>query len=393
MTEQERCVINLIKAAIVGEGAAVSVDNEAALLRLASMHQIHSLLCYGILESKTVVSADCLEKLQTETIKNAALDERQRYDYETIASSFEAEGIEYLPLKGIELKRLYPKSEMRPMSDIDILIRTEQYKKAAKVMSALGYTEEVESDHEWIWNKTDATAIELHRRLIPSYNKDFYASFGEGWQLAVQSDNNKYRYHLEVNENFYYLFTHFAKHYRDGGIGIRHITDLWVYMLKTPSLDKEKVRQMLTEVKLDQFFDNTLKTIAVWFDDAPSDEVADAITRHILLSGSYGKTENKALSAAVKSEISAGTAKGTRFRMLWNTVFLPYKHMCKKYPSLKKCPILLPLFWFVRIIDVLLHKPDAIKKKQNEFKNITSQNIEDYHNSLKLVGLDYNFKE
>jgi len=50
-------------------------------------------------------------------------------------------------------------------------------------MADLGYEELYESDHELVWNH-DLMRIELHKRLIPSYNKDYYQYYGDGWQLA-----------------------------------------------------------------------------------------------------------------------------------------------------------------------------------------------------------------
>ena len=58
-------------------------------------------------------------------------------------------------------------------------------------MQNLGYSEGSESDHELIWRKGNKILIELHKRIIPSYNKDYYAYFGDGWQLATQKTKGK----------------------------------------------------------------------------------------------------------------------------------------------------------------------------------------------------------
>ncbi len=85
------------------------------------------------------------------------------------------------------------------------------------LMISLGYTEGVESDHEYNWQK-GSTHIELHDRLIPSYNRDYYAYSGEGWQLAKTVSNASLEHKMSAEDEMIYLFTHFAKYCRDSGI-------------------------------------------------------------------------------------------------------------------------------------------------------------------------------
>ncbi len=95
-------------------------------------------------------------------------------------------------------------------------------------MNRLGYLPGVESNHEYVWDKKNMLHVELHKMLIPSYNKDYYAYFGDGWRLAKKYDGSEFK--MSDEDTFVYIFTHFAKHYRDAGIGIRHITDIYVYL-------------------------------------------------------------------------------------------------------------------------------------------------------------------
>ena len=71
-------------------------------------------------------------------------------------------------------------------------------------MESLGFAEKLESDHELIWQKPSAY-IELHKRLIPSYNQDYYAYYGEGWNLAKKCDGT--RYSMTDEDQMIYLFT------------------------------------------------------------------------------------------------------------------------------------------------------------------------------------------
>ena len=67
--------------------------------------------------------------------------------------------------------------------------------------------------------------------------------------------------------------------------------------------------------------------------------------------------------------------------------------MCKKYTFLKKIPALLPMMWGVRIVTAVLFRRDSIKKVDAEMGMLTADNVNAYHEHLKKVGLDYNFKD
>ena len=74
-------------------------------------------------------------------------------------------------------------------------------------MVDLGFVQGSESDHEYVW-KSKSLLLELHKCLIPSYNKDYYAYFGDGWGKAVLCEGSKYRYEMSKEDQFVYLFCH-----------------------------------------------------------------------------------------------------------------------------------------------------------------------------------------
>ena len=120
-------------------------------------------------------------------LRTALVAAKQENVTKELCDLFEANGIDYLPLKGCILRSLYPSPELRSMGDIDILIKIEQYKQIRSLLTVHGFRKGYESDHEYAWDKNDVH-IELHKRLIPSYNKDYYAYYGDGWQLAKPTE-------------------------------------------------------------------------------------------------------------------------------------------------------------------------------------------------------------
>lgn len=392
MDSQQTGIILLIKSAILGRNYSLPKDFDLdSAATVARKHQISALFYYGALNCGFSQDLPAMNRLFTGTCRLITVSEQQMYAINAIFAAFDENRIDYMPLKGTLLKKMYPKSEMRSMGDADILIRTEQYDKIVPLMQKSGFNEQLESDHELIWDK-NGIHIELHKRLIPSYNKDYYEYFGDGWRLAKPAFEDGTRYAMTPEDEMIYLFTHYAKHYRDAGIGIKHIVDLWVYKNSVKKLDNEYILKELGKLRLDVFYKNTMRTLDVWFDDAAPDDVTEFITRIIFNSGVYGTHEAHLLSEAVKISKQTGTAKSVRAKKIIQLVFLPYESMCKKYPVLEKAAILLPIMWVVRWFDVLLFKRKNIKKNSDDLKVMSAEKIDDYQNALNFVGLDFNFK-
>lgn len=391
MNSTQLGMIRIVDSAVNGKQNILPADFDLdAAIKIARRHQIVPMLYYGALQCGISPKTPQMQQLFVQTCQYLAVSEKQMLELQRICAAFDEAKVEYMPLKGTLLKGMYPKPEMRPMSDGDILIRVEQYERIRPIMESLGFEEQIESDHELIWHKPQVH-IELHKRLIPSYNKDYYAYFGDGWRLAKPLQEQPNHFAMTPEDQLIYLFTHYAKHYRDAGIGIKHFVDLWIYRSKV-ALDEQYIHAELKKLQLDEFYDNTLRALAVWFDKGQPDAVTELITETVFHSGVYGTQEAHLLSDAVKTAKTKQTSKRARRKKILDTVFLPYKAMCGRYPVVKKVPVLLPFMWVARWITALFTR-GRIGKRREELKTISVERIDGYQQALQTVGLDFNFKE
>lgn len=385
-------IVALIKAAVTGEAAVLPADFDwKAAHALAVKHQIVPMLYYGIANGEYTLPEDVKASFEVLTYQSIAVSENQLYEFERVSQAFEKNGIVYMPLKGIILKQLYPQHEMRSMGDLDILIKPSQYEAAESVMTALGFEKLLESDHELVWKKANHLHIELHKRLVPSYDKDYYAYYGEGWRLAKPVASGT-RYEMSNEDEMIYLLVHFAKHYRGAGIGIRQLVDLWVYRRAHPMLDECYIQGELEKIALFEFYQNILKTIAYWFEGGEGNAVTAHITAVIFNSGVFGTTAAKELSLTLRASRKSG-GKSARSARLLHEIFLPLSLMEKQFPVLKKVPVLLPVMWFVRIFRTLFFRSNTLKRKADIWKYATPDRVVDYEEALRFVGLDFNYKE
>ncbi len=310
--------------------------------------------------------------------------ERQMAQIARISQAFDQNGIDYMPVKGAIMKAIYPNPELRTMSDADILIREEQYPQIAPIMAELGFQETGESDHEHIWIH-EHLKVELHKRLIPTYNTDLYSYFGEGWDLAKTC--NGHCWAMSQEDAFIYNFIHFAKHYRDGDVNCRFVIDLWVHRRHCPELDMQYIRRQMEKMKMEVFYDNIMHLLDVWFQDAPWDEKTQRITQVLFNTDAQDLKEVHTIAQNARVAQQAGSTKRLKRTQFWNRVFPSREHMDWSYPKWKKTP--LPIAWMLRWGDLLINRRDVIKNRQEEMDSVTEQALTQYRQDLEYVGLQF----
>lgn len=387
---REKMVLNLIYAGITGEKVALEADfslNE--LLPYLKKQEVSAICYYGAVNCGVDSALPEMQTLFKQVCAGMAASQRQERIARELYDLFDREQFAYMPVKGLLLRELYPAPEMRLMGDLDILIKMDEYPRIREHLLQMGYIEKVESDHELIWTK-NGVMIELHKRLIPSYNKDYYAVFGDGWQLGKICTGT--RYAMTDEDQMVYQLVHFAKHYRDGGIGLRHMVDLYLLGRSNPNRNEEEIAKSLTDLQLLDFYKNIFHTLDVWFADAPADAVSDLITRTVCGTGLFGTKENHILSEGVKLQ-SQNSKRSAKTQKLFYAFFPPCKNMCVLYPILKRAPILLPVMWVVRWMDVLFNRRKNIKRVAGEIKTLQSDALNQYEADLAAVGLAFRFEE
>lgn len=390
LTSLEIGILTLIRNALNGEKRPLPADFDWEMAyKFGKRHQILPILYYGGAHLEELVNSDIGTKFLIASMNLASFSENQLYEINALTSVFEENKIEYLKLKGTNLKGLYPHPEMRIMSDADILIREDQMPQIKGIMKALGYEYLVSSDHEWEWKKPELM-VELHKRIIPSYQTDLYDYFGNGWKLAKKVEG-KSEYVMSKEDEFIYLFAHLVKHYRDAGIGIKHFVDVYVFLNANPSLDMEYVKNAFKKLKLYTFFENTQKMLNAWFCDTGWDEISEFITLKVFESGVYGQKLASLKSTALRNQKKGKRKKG-KVGKFFSRVFPPLSTMKNLFPILDKAPILLPFMWIWRIIRLIFTGKDNYKRYKEESKiEISDQEVSEYQCELNYVGLDYNF--
>lgn len=224
-------------------------------------HKVFSAARKSSLEGISFLAVDKLQNKPEEKIyshwKNIYLQivyREMRFDFErqAIFAKMSEKGLSYMPLKGINLLRFYPKEGMRSMCDNDILYgeimqgtdgifhvkgETEEEKKEClkdaqnkliDVMTSLGFAVGSLVGHDERFTKGDLL-FEMHRSLVPE-NRSYYLYYKNSWQRAVQNAHDPNLFAYSQDDEYIYTVVHIDKHLKTSGTGLRSIVDLYVFL-------------------------------------------------------------------------------------------------------------------------------------------------------------------
>lgn len=389
MNVTQQGIIALLKSAVTGQAQPLPAefDLESAL-KCINKHQMTAMAYEGAVLCGVDPKLPVMQKMFQSYCRAMQISERQMAQFARICQAFDEAQIDYMPLKGCRMKALYRKPELRIMGDIDILIQVNQYDKIKPIMEDLGFKKGKETDHELVWNAY-GVQVELHKRLIPSYNKDFYAYFGEGWQLAKEKNGTCYA--MTKEDQMVFLFTHFAKHFRDGGVGCRYVVDLWVYRQANPDMDEAYIETELDKLQLKQFYHNVLGLIDCWFSDGDETETIHTMTEYIFASGSWGEMEKRVAAATLREAKQSKLPFNGKMVYLRRLIFPSASAISHKYKILQKAPWMLPVVWLVRPFYKIIFERKTLGKRKREYQLLGRDSLQQQQEFLNSVGLDYYF--
>jgi len=360
-----------------------------ALYKQLRRHSILALGYTGLVNCGADKKHPVMQQLFRDYITVMMKSEKQLAALEKLLKAFEEKGIDYLPLKGINMKKLYPKPELRAMGDADVLIRKEQYEEIKQIVEAQGYENVLDEGNTKDWKSADLY-VEFHINLVSEYDEDFLDYFKNGWSKGIKEEG--VRYHFSKENEFLFDFIHFVKHFRYGGIGYRQFIDLWIYKREHPHIDYAFIEQEVEKLNLKNFYINIVATLKACFEEGPNSDVTDIISDYIVTSGNWGSVDRSVLSKGVKKQSTGETEnKNLKIFFFFDSLFPKINIVRNRYPVLHKHPWLLPMMWIVRIFDAIFNRRDGIRQKMYEVKTINEEDVLTQKQMFDKIGLEFNF--
>ena len=328
-----------------------TADVLRVLYETAKAHDLTHLIADALLKNKILDKQSAAGKAFFKQLQTAVFRyEQMEYELKSICEALDEKKIPHMPLKGAVVRVLYPEPWMRTSCDIDIYVQEKDLATAASAIEKkLGYRSDGKGAHDMQMFAPNGVHLELHYDLLEDSRYPKLKKVLSGiWKNASPARESGYIYKMTDEDFYFYHIAHTAKHFKNGGCGIRPFIDLW-YLEKSLPYDREKTDALLQECGLLKFTRTARKLVEVWFGMEEHDELSKEAAEFVLAGGVYGVLENR---AAV--QVSKG-----RFSYFLSRVFPPYRELKHQYLILRKYPILYPFYIVRRWFNLLFVKGRA----------------------------------
>lgn len=358
------------------EKELISLDRESweKIYKLSKKHDLAHLIGYALKVSENKIDED-LQKIFEQALNMAVFRYvKITYDLETISNALEEAQIKFIPLKGSVIRKYYKEPCLRTSCDIDILIADSDVEKAKKVLvEKLNYTYASEWNYEVSFYTPSKTHIELHH-VLNDENKSIDEVLSTVWKRSSPIPNCSFQYEMSDEMYYFYHIAHMAKHFVNGGCGIRPFIDIWV-LNHNCEFDKQKRYALLDEAGLLQFAKAAEQLSEVWIGNEPHTPISEQLEQFILNGGTYGTVTNRVV---VRQAITGG-----KFSYIMSRIFLSYDELKLKYPNLEKRKWLFPFYQIKRWFRLL--GKGKFKRSMQEAKTTSSVTTEENDQTTLLL--------
>lgn len=337
----------------------------AKVLKYGKTHEVANIAFLAVQKLKTQPEPDILNQWNQVYWQAVKRDVVQKNAREETLNALHSHGIYTLEVQGTVVKKYYPQSHLRMMSDIDIIVPEDKLSELEPIMQSIGYETKNPFGVEVDARKGNAF-IELHTEFFDDVSDTrvaleppfTYAEYGENYTATV-SDTVFYLFHL----------LHTIKHCGQKGSGLRRIIDL--YYLEKVMPDKVDYNYIDGVLKKYGFYETKVKLIAVkdkWFNGIESDMDLSEFETEILQSGNHGTEE-----LSFKHKFKKEKEQGKRFpKLLYLLAFLfpPKEDIYVAYPFCQEHNYPIILCWVHRWIFSVLNqkKWKSVKKLFSRLK-------------------------
>lgn len=372
--------LSLLICAMRGEeggrllAAEMSDEEIKQLYELAKKHDLTHLV--GV----ALEDLEPQEKVRYKPFFQAAVKSMYRHEWlvgeqNKIFALLEEQEIPYIPLKGSVIRALYREPWHRLSCDIDVLIPEEHLERASAALEAeLAYTRGKKSPHELSFTAANGVHLELHFDV-----EENHVDGSELWNDAKPLSDGSYQCILSTEMLLLAHVSHMAKHFVNGGCGLRPFLDLWL-MNEKLAFNREKLEKMLESHGLDEFGKAVFGLVDVWFEGKAASETEAAVASYVLPAGVYGDLDNR-----ISVSLSRGESK---LAYAARRIFPPRSSLKIAYPVLEKHPVLLPVCWGRRWVRLL--RDGKLKQAKREYdinRRMDSAKLNNTAELLKSLNL------
>lgn len=378
-------LFTLLRSAICGEKLAdaekalYSDEQRLDLIQISQKHDVVHLLALGLKQNSLILKKD--DEIAKHIFRAVYRHEHLNYEYVQVCSALESAKIPFVPLKGSVLRKYYPEAWMRTSCDLDILVHREDLEAAISCLeNKIQFVEKERTVKDVSLYSPRGNHIELHFDLMGEGRaNNAIGVLRSVWEDVSLHENSSYWYEMSDAFFYFYHIAHMAKHFENGGCGIRPFIDLWI-LDHMDEADQSKRDELLSKGGLLQFTNAARKLSNVWFGGEEPDTLSLKMQDFILCGGVYGSSDNRVALQQKK--------RGGRIGYLFSRLFIPYEKLKRYYPVLERHR------WLTAFMQVrrwfMLSNPDVAKMAKREMvvnRSIEKAKADEMNAFLDAIGL------
>lgn len=367
-------LIHLVRCCVANEKPCelpngMSFEN---VFMLGKLHEIANIAYLSVIQLQNQPNDELLNEWKEFYYISVQRDEIQQKAHRTIISRFCENGIRSLEVQGTVIKKLYPSTDMRMMSDIDIIIDEENFDKAEEILKQMGFETNYATVGE-LNAKLKILFIEIHAQYFVAEEnggkKRYYDAMHGTFDLAKPLEQNEFIYRLDNTHLYLYSLLHLLKHYEYSGCGIRRFVDFY-YLRQLDGVDYDYINSVLKKVDLDKKANDLMSLFELWFyDKQPSYDLTN-VMRRVLTAGNHG-TEEQYLDNLI-SEGKKTNKSFSKYNLIIGFLFPSKQNIYDAYPFCEKHHYTLIMCWLHRFFASIFSPVKGIKHALKRIKRLNS---------------------
>ena len=316
------------------------------------------------------------EALYKSVRKTMYFDEERKI----IESAFDEAKIWHAPLKGIIVNHLYPFYGMREFADNDILVEDGRQEDISRIMEAMGYYPEDHSQEVHLcFHKDPILNFEIHHRLFRDKRRldalnEYYSDVKS---KLIRDGSSEYSFRFGDDDFYVYILAHAYKHYTGSGMGIRQLSDIYLYR-KTVKMDDAYVAGELNKLGISEFsvtveaLSNKMFSPNAVFREAELTDDERIIYEGAVSQGVYGGIDQY-YETEYTDYIEASDGGG-KVKYFWHRVFPDIEDYKNRNPVFYRHKILRPVFYVYRPIHGFISNRKSLIKEFNAVSKYKDNN-------------------
>ncbi len=280
---------------------------------------------YRAIVGRDDVPQEAVQRIENGYFSAAGEQTRQEHYAELLFGSLREKKIRFLPMSGYVMRRVYPQPKWRVSSDLDVTVEEERFDDACAILEEQNFAREEEEGVPYITYILDHVVIRIH-----------HLQEDTNWDTLLTDDGLEHRY---TDEDYYLRILRYTKkRLLDGECGVRAVLDLYMYRSAKTEMDFASLSEQIASEGLTKLEESVVQLGEAWFGEAE-------MTDDMMLLGSY-----------ITSSGTLADFEAEEKTHPWRSIFPRYRTMKRRYPFLRRVPLMLPVMWVVRWFHLLFSR-------------------------------------